>query len=95
MPIYSVHNTSHRSLTVVAQNSEAALSFAWAAGHIRHTDNGLTSEGRSVHEVRSSTGYGPLSDHWQTIQQAASQGYEGVVELDEGRISVGNKVVPL
>ena len=93
--LYSVFNTSHRSLLVMAESSEAALSLAWTAGHIRHTDNGLKSEGRDAHEVYSPPQAGPLHDHWSVVQDAASKGFSGAVEFAEERISIGNKVIAL
>ena len=83
--LYEVFNTSHRSLLVMAKDRDSALNIAWAACHIRHTDNGLLSEGRSVHEARAKF-YAPICER---LQRAISRGLQGTVSVINDVVYVG------
>jgi len=91
--LYSVYNTAHQSLTVLAKDIETATSIAWSAAHIRHTDNGLQGEGRGVYEMRTLPPKSALCEHQPALQKAIDERMQGTIEVVDGHLLVGDQLV--
>lgn len=85
--LFGVFNTSRRSIYVLAKNVEEARQIAWTAGHIYHSDAGLVSEGRHIHEVHVPTGQ--LEQYWQPLSRAMKAGSRGTVHVDARGVYLG------
>ena len=81
-------NSAHRSLHVLATDYDTAVNIAWAAGHIRHSDNGLEGDDRRMHKCLSIKSEFQTKN-WQPLVKAAIEGRQGTVSLDGNDIYLG------
>ena len=89
MFLFEVFNTSHRPLLVLAKDRDLALNIAWTAEHIRHTDTGLTSEGRDAHQMKPAT----YHQFERQLEAAVAQRLPGTVRVDGEDVFVGHTKV--
>lgn len=81
-------NSAHQSLHVLAADHDTAVNIAWAAGHIRHSENGLEGDDRRMHECLSIESEFRTKD-WHPLMKAAIEGRQGTVSLDGDDIYLG------
>lgn len=86
---FTVYNTSHRPLVVLAIDRQTAQSIAWSAAHIYHSDNGLDGEHRQVHEGMA-TIQKLTQRQSMLLGRAANEGRQGTIAISNDRIFVGN-----
>ena len=90
--LFSVYNTSHKELLVLARNAETALSIAGTANHVY----GLGSSRKDSnypHAAEIRTPFGRLIGYWTCIQHAVSRRLEGTLHLQDGLVAVGDEVI--
>ena len=92
--LFSVHNTAHKSLYVLARDSHQAMSIAHTAGHIYGTADIVNlNYGRHCQEISNPTA-GRLKSNWSVIERAKLTRIEGTVHIeDDGAIYVGTSLI--
>ena len=91
--LFSVYNTAHNELLVLARDTNSAMSIAYQANHIHYM--GFSRKDQiypHFHEIEKPW-KGKFTDCWEAIQNAISRRMEGTVQLDEGFITVGHEAV--
>jgi hypothetical protein len=89
--LFSVCNTAHNSLYVLAQDRQEAMGIAYAANHIYFPQQKIAETySRLADEIEAP--FGPaLTQHWTLIQAAIARGLRGTVHFEEDRIAIGDE----
>lgn len=90
--LFSVYNTSHNSLYVLAPDLKVAMSIAHSANHIHGIFDRKDRSYPHGQEVRAPFGE-EMKALWGLVELAITRRLQGTVHFDGGQVCVGKEVI--